>query len=267
MLLMIFISSLTSSAIIMPMVRGMLIKGGALKKNYQGIEIPVGMGIALIPVLMINSFIALLLKAEGEGLFVFLTGITAMAFVGIIDDLLGNREDSGFRGHIGGLVKGRMTTGGFKAIIGGLIGLLISFYISDGLINIFINALLIALMTNLLNLFDLRPGRALKTYMIIGGLMLLLGITFDSKLIFVMVLGFWLIYLPQDLKAKGMLGDAGSNSLGVVLGITAALSLNLYYRLTLILILMGIHLAAEKYSLTKIIKDNYILNLIDRLGR
>ncbi len=267
MLLVVFIGGLVSSAVITPKIKEMLIKGGALKKNYEGIEIPVGMGIALVPILIINSFFALIMKAEAVGLFVFQTGILTMAFVGIIDDLMGNRDDSGFRGHIGGLLRGRLTTGGFKAVTGGMVGLLISAYISDGILNILINTLLIGMMTNLLNLFDLRPGRALKVYFIIGILLLLSGITYESKLIFYMVLGFWLIYLPQDLKARAMLGDAGSNSLGVILGITAALSLSTAYRLVIILLLAGIHIAAEKYSLTKIIKGNIVLDFLDRLGR
>ena len=268
MLLIVFVCSLISAAIVIPMIREMLIKGRVVRKNYNNIEIPVGMGIALIPVLLINTSILLLIPLyTNERLLVFLIGILTMAFVGIIDDLMGDRNDTGFRGHFGNLLKGKLTTGGLKAVTGGLIGFFISIFISSSLPVIFINTILIALMTNLLNLFDLRPGRALKVYLIIGLILLLMGITMESKIIFTIILGYCIIYLPQDLKARSMMGDVGSNTLGMTLGIISAVSLNVTYRLVIIFLLLTIHIVAEKYSLTKLIKKVHILDLLDQLGR
>ena len=268
MLFIIFICSLASAALVIPMIRDMLIKGRVVKKNYNNIEIPVGMGIALIPIIIINiSLLIVFSQHTNESLLVFLIGILAMAFVGIIDDLMGNRDDTGFRGHLGNLLKGRLTTGGLKAITGGMIALFISIFLTSDVLLIIINTILIGLMTNLLNLFDLRPGRALKVYLLLGLILFIMGITIESKLIFVIVLGFCLVYLPQDLKAKSMLGDVGSNTLGMSLGIISVVSLSLPMKLIVVLFLLTIHIIAEKYSLTQIIKKVHILDILDQLGR
>lgn len=263
-----FLCSLLSAAIILPRVREMLIQGGIVKRNYMDIEIPVGMGIALVPILLVNALLLLVFYRNSiDLLLLFLVGILTMAFVGIIDDLIGNRNSTGFKGHIGNLFRGKLTTGGLKAVTGGIIGFFISLYISEGYPLIIINTILIALMTNLLNLFDLRPGRALKVYIIIGVLLLILGMTIESRYVFSIVLGYCIVYLPQDLKGKSMMGDVGSNTLGMTLGIISAVSLGTTQKIIALFILLMIHIIAERYSLTTIIKKIYVLNLLDQLGR
>lgn len=263
-----FLFSLLTATIIIPRIRDMLLQGGIVKKNYKDMEIPVGMGIAIVPILLVNtSFLLAFHKNSLDILLLFLVGILTMAFVGIIDDLIGNRNATGFKGHIGNLFKGKLTTGGLKAVTGGIIGFCISLYISEGLLLILLNTVLIALMTNLLNLFDLRPGRALKVYLLIGLMLSILGMTLESKYIFSIVLGYCIVYLPQDLKGKSMMGDVGSNTLGMTLGIISAVSLGVVPKLIALFILFMIHIVAERYSLTAIIKKIYVLDLLDQLGR
>lgn len=263
-----FVCSLLTAAIINPRIRDMLLQGGIVRKNYKDIEIPVGMGIAIVPVLLVNTTLFFVFyKSSIDILLLFLVGILTMAFAGIIDDLIGNRNATGFKGHFGNLFKGKLTTGGFKACIGGIVGFCISLYISDGFLMVFLNTALILLMTNLLNLFDLRPGRALKLFMMLGLVLFILGMTFESKNIFSIVLGYCIVYLPQDLKGKSMMGDAGSNILGMTLGIISAVSLGLTQKLIALSILFMLNIAAERYSLTDLIKKNYVLNLLDQLGR
>ena len=59
----------------------------------------------------------------------------SMFFAGIIDDTIGNRDVSGLKGHFKSLFKGKLTTGGFKAIFGGFVGLIISVAISKDIID------------------------------------------------------------------------------------------------------------------------------------
>ncbi len=70
-------------------------------------------------------------------------------------------------------------------------------------------AALVSLSANGLNLLDTRPGRALKTFL--AGAALLRGPTRAYVAVAVML-------APYDLREMTMLGDAGSNALGAVLG-------------------------------------------------
>ncbi|MCC5909922.1 MAG: glycosyltransferase [Clostridiaceae bacterium] len=260
--------SIFFTIIFIPYVMNMLSKADIVCKNYKGELIPTGMGITIVPVTLISFLILILFYQDTYTILLFfLVGITTMSFVGILDDLVGNRNAVGFKGHISCALKGQITTGFMKAAIGGLLALFISIIVSDGLIAILINTFIITLFTNFFNLLDIRPGRALKGYLIIAALFMMLGITGTSRLIVAIFIGYCLAYLPQDLKARSMMGDAGSNTLGITLGIATVLSFSMNIKYLIFIFLVLIHLICEKYSLSQIIKNNYILNYLDQLGR
>ena len=81
------------------------------------------------------------------------------------------------------------------------------------------------------------------------------------------LLGAVLCYLPVDVKARAMMGDAGSNVLGLALGMYAAGWLSLPVRLGFLLFLLAMHIYTEKYSLTTTIENNKLLKAVDQLGR
>lgn len=252
----------------MPFIYKMLVEANRVGKNFRGDSIPVGMGITYVPVVILSLLaIHFLFQRMNETYLTFLSVVLMMALVGITDDLMGNRDTLGFKGHIGCLIRGRLTTGGFKAVAGGIVSVLASVIISHSYIEVIINVLLIALFTNLLNLFDLRPGRAIKFYLLIGILFLILGVSSESTLILYLTIGYCVAYLPQDLKAKSMMGDVGSNTLGVSLGIVSATSFPMKYKYIIVALLIIVHLIAEKYSITAIIKNNRVLRYFDELGR
>jgi UDP-N-acetylmuramyl pentapeptide phosphotransferase/UDP-N-acetylglucosamine-1-phosphate transferase len=64
-----------------------------------------------------------------------------------------------------------------------------------------------------------------------------------------------------------MLGDTGSNILGLTLGISSVLLFNFNIRLIILGFLILIHIITEKYSLSKIIEKNKFLNYLDMIGR
>ena len=66
-------------------------------------------------------------------------------------------------------------------------------------------ALLVAVRANLLNQLDTKPGRALKAYIAAASAL-------DAPL------GLAVLLAPYDLREIVMLGDAGSNALGALLG-------------------------------------------------
>ncbi len=63
------------------------------------------------------------------------------------------------------------------------------------------------------------------------------------------------------------MGDAGSNVLGISIGIFMSLGYSINFKIGWLVLLVLIHILTEKYSLTKIIEKNKVLNFLDRLGR
>lgn len=267
----IFLISLTVTLIWIPLVKKMLLVSNITKKNYKGDIIPVGIGVVIIPVTIINNIFINIFNRDNietqQFMLFFLVGIMTMASVGLIDDLIGNRHQVGFKGHIISLFKGKLTTGGLKAIIGGLIGLFLGGLIGSSILEVIVNASILALFTNFINLLDLRPGRALKGFLFICILFIINNIYSEIKVILFSIIGYAVGCLPQDIKEKAMMGDVGSNTLGIILGIVTIISYTLIVKYIILALLITIHIITEKYSLTSIIKNNSILNFVDELGR
>ncbi len=266
MIYIVFFIGFLGTLLIIPYFKSLLVEGNIVRKNYREDLIPVCAGIIFLPMLIINSSVVRYFYKSNH-IYIYLLGIMSMAFIGILDDLIGDRDVSGLKGHFKSLLNGKLTTGGFKAIFGGLVALLISVSISNDIIDIGVNTLLIALSTNLMNLLDLRPGRAIKGYLFISVILLLTVPIYYDKIVIVILMSNVLAYFKEDLKANAMMGDTGSNVLGISVGIIIAYNFSFTIRLCLLMVLILIHIITEKYSLTKIIKNNKVLNYIDMLGR
>ena len=245
----------------------MLKETGAVRKNYQGIDIPISVGLTFPLAMMLVFLVYLLLGRAAESFAFFLLGMTVISFLGFIDDMLGQRDTLGFKGHFGALLQGRLTTGGLKALGGGFVALFIAISLGGAWWNVALNTLLMALFTNLMNLLDLRPGRAIKGYLLLLLLIAAVAGTNVDWWLLAPLLGVVLAYLPVDVKARAMMGDAGSNVLGLALGIYAAGWLSWQVRLGILLFLVAMHLYTEKYSLTTTIENNRLLKAVDQLGR
>ena len=254
---------------VIPLFKNLLINGNVLRPNYKKDMIPVSMGIVFLPMIVINGIILAFFTTEFKDLayiFMFMFGMISMFFAGILDDVIGNRDVSGLKGHFKSLFKGSLTTGGFKALFGGFVGLIVSVAISKDIIDIIVNTLIIALSTNLMNLLDLRPGRAIKAYLVIM-IPIYITLTGYTKVFPLLILPNVLAYFNTDLKARGMMGDTGSNVLGISIGVLMALGYGIKVRLAWLVFLILMHLITEKFSLTKIIEKNRVLKFIDNLGR
>lgn len=265
-----------------PQFKSMLVNGNVIRPNYKNEMIPVGMGIVFLPMIIINSIILGFVTLNNIWfvsssnynlnivwllcLALYIFSMMAMFFAGALDDLIGNRNVSGLKGHFKSLFKGELTTGGFKALFGGFVGLVVSVCISSSIVDIIVNTLIIALSTNLMNLFDLRPGRAIKAYLVIM-IPIYITLTGYTKVFPLLILPNVLAYFNTDLKARGMMGDTGSNVLGISIGVLMALGYGIKVRLAWLVFLILMHLITEKFSLTKIIEKNRVLKFIDNLGR
>jgi UDP-GlcNAc:undecaprenyl-phosphate GlcNAc-1-phosphate transferase len=197
-----------------------------------------------------------------------LAGAGALAF-GLIDDLAGSGKRRGLRGHLGALAHGEVTTGTVK--LGGIAATGFAAAAPGSLPDVVINAGLIAGGANLLNLFDLRPGRAIKVAVLSGGLIAagsaVTGGRSAGLAAVAAPLGAALALLPEDLGERAMLGDAGANALGAMLGAAAARSLPRPARIGLLAGMVALTLVSEKVSFTAFIERTPALRTLDMLGR
>jgi UDP-GlcNAc:undecaprenyl-phosphate/decaprenyl-phosphate GlcNAc-1-phosphate transferase len=191
-------------------------------------------------------------------------GAGAAAFGGY-DDLAGSGDRRGFRGHLGALARGEVTTGAVK--IGGIgaAGVVAAVLAGGSPADVVINAGLTAGGANLLNLFDLRQGRAIKVAL--AGAALLAGTGPAAAGAVAAPAGAALALLPEDLGERAMLGDAGANALGAVLGAAAAAGLSRPARLAVLTGIMGLTAASEVISFTAVIQRTPALRWLDMLGR
>jgi hypothetical protein len=195
----------------------------------------------------------------------------AAAALGSYDDLAGRGPSRGFRGHLGALAHGELTTGAVKLGGIGAAGLAASVLVrpagrsrAAAAADIAINAGLVAGAANLVNLFDLRPGRAIKVTL--GGAALL-ALTGRGAQATAGPLAAAAALLPEDLGERAMLGDGGANALGAMLGTAAAVSLPRPARIVTLAAVVGLTAASEVVSFTQVIARTPALNWVDMLGR
>ena len=209
-----------------------------------------------------------------------MAGLGALAF-GLLDDLRGSGARRGLRGHLGALAHGEVTTGTVKLAGLAASGLGAALLEGGGPADVAVNAALVAGGANLLNLFDLRPGRAIKVAALSACLIAAgasvgnggggtgggdTGRTAGLAAVAAPA-GAALALLPADLGEQAMLGDAGANALGALLGAAAARSLPRRARLALLAGIAALTVASEKVSFTKVIAASPPLNWLDMLGR
>jgi len=204
---------------------------GPLATNYRGLRLP-----------LVGALVTLGGRRASRRIALSVAGI---ALLGLVDDLRSGPE-RGFRGHFG---SGR-TTGVLKAAGIPALALAATRSLSG--------ATLVSLSANALNLLDTRPGRALKAFLLWSAL--LRGPTQAYVPVAVLL-------APYDLREMTMLGDAGSNALGAVLGYGSVAKLTGRGRRLAIAALAGLTVAGELRSLGELIERTPVLSQLDRLGR
>jgi hypothetical protein len=167
--------------------------------------------------------------------------VGAVAALGLADDLWSG-EERGIRAHL----AARRTTGVLKLAGIPLVGLVATRSLSGGL--------LVAGCANLVNQLDTRPGRAVKAYVVAA---LVLGAP----------LGVAVLLGPYDLRERVMLGDAGSNALGALLGLKSVERLHGWGRWAAVAAVAGFNVLGERRSLGELIERTPFLCELDAWGR
>lgn len=204
---------------------------------------------------------------------------------GVLDDLAETGSSKGLRGHLGALRRGEVTTGGLKILGIGATGLaaaaLAGGIPSGGIpsggvpggaprgrvraaVDVVGSGALIAGAANLFNLFDLRPGRTLKVGLLHAPAALGAG---PAAPVVALATGAATGMLAEDLGERAMLGDAGANALGAVLGLAVVVGARPRTRWGVLAGITALTLASEKVSFTKVIAATPGLRELDALGR
>lgn len=207
--------------------------------------------------------------------------------LGALDDLVGGAADKGLKGHLRALARGEVTTGAVKIVGLGLTGLLGAALVdsrrparpggpgrlggparlggpgrpgSAGVLSSLVGGAVVAGAANAVNLFDLRPGRALKVT-VAAGLPLVGGVAAATAV------GSSLGVVRDDLRASSMLGDTGANAAGALLGLALVERTGLVGRAVALVGLAALTLASERVSFTRVIEANPVLRRVDEWGR
>ena len=193
----------------------------------------------------------------------------AAGALGALDDLAGGTADKGLRGHLAALRRGEVTTGAVK--VAGLAATgLVAAALSDrsqrgnrprgGAVATLVGGAVVAGAANAVNLFDLRPGRALKVTVVAAAP--LLAATPAAA-----ALGASLGVVGDDLAARSMLGDTGANAAGALVGLALVERSGLAGRVLALAGLTALTLASERVSFTRVIEGNRVLRAVDEWGR
>jgi UDP-N-acetylmuramyl pentapeptide phosphotransferase/UDP-N-acetylglucosamine-1-phosphate transferase len=184
--------------------------------------------------------------------------------LGFYDDIVGarpeQRADKGFRGHLRALASGRVSAGAVKVAGIGAAGLVAGALLERRPLRALVAGGIVAGSANLLNLLDLRPGRAVKAAVVLGAPLVGTGLVAGP-------LGAAVAVLPEDLGERTMLGDAGANALGALLGLGLAARLGPAGRWAALGTLVALTGASERVSFTQVIESTPGLRELDRLGR
>jgi UDP-N-acetylmuramyl pentapeptide phosphotransferase/UDP-N-acetylglucosamine-1-phosphate transferase len=245
------------------------------RSNYRGHTLPTAAGLVLAVAVVGVEAVRIVLAAaidddsriHGARLGVLVLAV-GLAMLGLIDDLAGDGERRGFRGHVEALLSGRLTTGGLKLFGGGALAVVAVAAVrpSSGVGYLVADAALVALAANLGNLFDRAPGRTIKVAAIAFAAVVVGTLAAASLAPAAVVVGAALALLVDDLRERLMLGDTGANVLGGVVGLGVVVVGSPVVRLATlggVLVLNGV---SEWISFSRVIDRVPPLRAIDRLG-
>lgn len=246
------------------------------RENYRQRRLPtaVGLLVALVA-LAVDALVAVAVAAGAEpdagavaGLRLVTLASLGFALLGLLDDLGGAGESGGFGGHLRSLAGGRLTTGAIKLFGGAAVAVVVvSVREPDSVGRLLADGALVALAANLGNLFDRAPGRTTKVALV-AFVALVVAAGAEPVLAGVaLVVGAGAGLLPADLAERLMLGDAGANVLGAVLGLGVVLACAPATRTGVLVVVAVLNLVSERVSFSRVIAAVPPLRAADRWGR
>lgn len=258
------------------------------RTNFHGVTVSLRGGVAMAGASVASAAVASALSDQPRAALGGAVAALGGAVAGYIDDVDqgahdGGKVAKGLKGHLGALAHGQVTTGVIKIAGIGASALAASALVgskatsvSGKAADLALNTVLIAGAANLANLLDLRPGRALKATVLVAAPLSYFSCA-DAKtpaspasaqrLLASGLNAAAITALVEDLQETTMLGDTGANAAGALLGTSLAANDSWKLRLGTTLGVVGLILASEKVSFSKVIAANPALNWLDQLWR
>ena len=270
------------------------------RTNFHGVTVSLRGGVA-----MAGASVASALSDQPRAALGGVVASLGGGLAGYIDDVDqgahdGGKVAKGLKGHLGALAHGQVTTGVIKIAGIGASALAASALVgskatsvSGKAADLALNTVLIAGTANLANLLDLRPGRALKATVLVATPLSYFSCAAAKtpasgasgaasatpaapasasgasaqRLLASGLNAAAITALVEDLQETTMLGDTGANAAGALLGTSLAANDSWKLRLGTALGVVGLILASEKVSFSKVIAANPALNWLDQLWR
>jgi UDP-GlcNAc:undecaprenyl-phosphate GlcNAc-1-phosphate transferase len=265
--------SILAAALIAPAALRALANGELVHENYRGVRLPYPAGtiivaagaLALIPCTLIEHITDESVFRPELGLVMFYA--LGVAFLGLLDDVLGHEGQRGWRGHGAAVLGGGMSTGVLKAA--GSLGFAL-FALSDRFHSdwrwLLATAVLV-LSTNLFNLIDLRPGRACKAFVVFGLASTIGAWTLKPLAALGLFVGPVLVLGLYDLRERALLGDTGANLIGALAGLWIVLSWPPTGQAVALAVIVAVTVYGEFRSISALIERAPLLRQLDSLGR
>ena len=275
------------------------------RTNFHGVTVSLRGGVAMAGASVASAAVASALSDQPRAALGGAVAALGGGVAGYIDDVDqgahdGGKVAKGLKGHLGALAHGQVTTGVIKIAGIGASALAASALVgskatsvSGKAADLALNTVLIAGTANLANLLDLRPGRALKATVLVATPLSYFSCAAAKtpasgasgapsakpvspastsgasaqRLLASGLNAAAITALVEDLQETTMLGDTGANAAGALLGTSLAANDSRQLRLGAALGVVGLILASEKVSFSKVIAANPALNWLDQLWR
>jgi len=269
--------------------------GGHTVQNYRGVALACPLGIVLVAAvaLTLGGLEAIRVFGASDEPYVtagavFVLGVAAL---GLFDDAYSGAS-RGWRGHGAAVRRGEFPTGLLKAV--GTLGLAayvastgvaassvegaffnrsvgegesVSAFVPPDVLPYLLAVVVLVLTTNLFNIVDLRPGRAVKLFVLVAiGATMAVGVDLVES--FGAYLGAILVVGVYDLRERGMLGDTGANLVGAVAGLMLVTAITSTTGLAVcVVVLLAVTAYGEFRSLSAFVERTPGFRHLDSIGR
>jgi len=261
------ICSLLAAAALAPVAVRILARSALARENHRGrlIAAPLGLLIAG-PALLTLSLLALTRHGLVRGTLPAAAFVLGVALLGLVDDAL-RGPARGVRGHLRALRCGHADTGALKAL--GTLALALAAASWSGLhgTRLALAVAVLVLTPHALNLLDLRPGRAIKVFALVVGVLLAATRALRPLWLLGPFIGPVAVVALYDLRERGMLGDSGASLLGALAGIWLVVTLPTAGLAVACAALVVTAVYGELRSISALVARAPLLRRLDSIGR
>ncbi len=266
-----FVLAAAAAAVLAPPLLRALRENGHVKANYRersvafpfGVLSVAGALVALAPLALLDRLEVTTIFHPGTStVVVYALGV---AFLGLVDDTLGD-QTRGWRGHGRAVLRRGVSTGALKAAGSLGLALYVTNYFELSVGRWLLASAVLVLATNVLNLLDLRPGRATKVFVLLGAGLTIGAASLRPLWMLGLFVGPALVAGLYDLRERAMLGDTGANLLGALAGLWIVLTLSAAGQAVALALLVVVTVYGELRSISALVEKVPLLRGLDSWG-